>query len=99
MTAKPPPACLWSDVLLDTTEMYVEFVEVLQERAKGGAFGHFGKGVDILREAFAAIAELAIRSGDKGVCVVDIAGEEYAGVHFAPVGTHLLAVFLAGVEI
>ena len=30
-------------MLLDTTEVNVEFVEMLQERAKRSAFGHFGE--------------------------------------------------------
>ena len=55
------------------TEVDVEFVEVLQEGAEGGALRHLGEGVDILREALAAIAVLAIRAGDIGVGVVDVA--------------------------
>ena len=34
-----------------------------------------------------------------GVRVVDVAREEDAGVHLAPVGPHLLAVFAASVEV
>ena len=54
------------------TEMNVEFMEVLQEGAEGGAFGHLGEGVDILGEALATIAILAVGSWDIGVGVVDI---------------------------
>ena len=87
------------NVLLHATEMNIELVKVLQERAERRAFGHFGKSIDILREAFASIAELAVRSWDIGVGVVDITGEQDTGVDLTPVGSHLLAVLAAGVEI
>ena len=61
-----------SNMLFFATEMDVEFVEVLKQGAQGGAFGHLGEGVHILREALAAIAVLAVGAGDVGVCVVDI---------------------------
>jgi len=81
------------------TEVDVELVEVLQEGAEGGALGHLGKGVDILREALAAIAVLAIGSRDIGMGVVDVARKKHSSVHLTPVGSHLLAVFAAGVEV
>ena len=74
-------------------------MEVLQQGAKGCSLGHLGKGIDILREALATITELAIRAGDIGVGVVDVAGEQHTGMHLAPVGSHLLAVLAAGVEV
>jgi len=74
-------------------------VQVLQQGSKGRALGHLGKGVDILGEALATITELTIRTGDIGVGVVDIAGQQHAGMHLAPVCTHLLAVLAAGVEV
>ena len=86
-------------MLLDAAEMDVEFVEVLEEGSEGGAFGHLGEGVDILGEAFTTIAKLAIGTRNVGMGVVDIAGEEDAGVDLTPVGSHLLAVFTACVEI
>ena len=86
-------------MLLYAAEVDVELVEVLQEGAERRAFRHLGKGVDIFREALAAVAELTVGAGDVGVGVIDIAGEEHAGVDLAPVGSHLLAVLAAGVEV
>ena len=74
-------------------------MQVLQQSAEWGAFGHLGKGIHILGEALATITVLAVRSGDIGVGVVNVAGEEDAGVYLAPVSPHLLAVLAAGVEI
>ena len=54
------------------TEVDVEFVEVLYEGAEGGAFGHLGKGVDILGEALATIAELTIWTGYVCMSIVDV---------------------------
>jgi len=79
--------------------MHIQFVQVLQEGAKGRALGHLGEGVDVLGEALATVAELAVGAGDVGVGVVNVAGEEDAGMHLAPVGSHLLAVLTAGVEV
>lgn len=87
------------DMLLKSTEMNIEFMQWFKQLAERCALGHHGEGVDILREALATIAELAIRTGDVGVGVVDVAGEEHAGVYLAPVTSHLLAVLTAGVEV
>lgn len=81
------------------TEVDVELVEVLQEGAEGGALGHLGKGVHILGETLAAVAVLAVGTGDVGVGVVDVTRQKNSGMHLAPVGSHLLAVFAAGVEV
>ena len=86
-------------MLLNPTEMHVELMEVLKQRTQGRAFGHLGEGVHILGEALAAVAQLAVGAGHVGVRVVDVAREEDASVHLAPVGPHLLAVFAAGVEV
>ena len=86
-------------MLLHSPEMHIQFVQVLQQGAQGRALGHLGEGVDVLGEALATIAELAVWTGDIGVGVVDVAGEEDAGMHLAPVGSHLLAVLAAGVEV
>ena len=86
-------------MLLKTSEMNVEFMQGLKESAERCACGHLSESVDILREALATIAELAIRTRDVGVGVVDVAREEHAGVYLAPVATHLLAVLTAGVEV
>ena len=83
-------------MLLKSTEVDIQFMEMLQKRSKGSACSHLSKGVDILGEALATISELAVRTGDVGVGVVDIARQQHAGMHLAPVSTHLLAVFVAG---
>lgn len=87
------------DMLLKSTEMHIQLVQWLKESAKRNASAHLGEGVDILREALATIAELTVRTGDIGVGVVDVAGEEHAGVYLAPVASHLLAVLAAGIEV
>ena len=61
--------------------------------------GHLRKGVDVLREALAAITELAIGAGDVGVRVVDVARKQHAGVDLRPVAAHLLDVFLRRIEV
>lgn len=86
-------------MFLDSTEMDVQLVEVLQQGAEGGAFGHLGEGVNILGETLATVAVLAVWSWDVGVGVVDVARKQHTGMHLAPVGSHLLAVLTAGVEI
>ena len=83
-------------MFLHSPEMHIQLMQVLQEGPKGGSLSHLGKGVDILGEALATIAKLTIRTGDVGVGVVDIARQQHAGTHLAPVSTHLLAVFAAG---
>ena len=86
-------------MFLHPTEMHVQLMQVLKQGAQRGALGHLSKGVHILGEALATIAILAIGARDIGVGVVDVARKQYARVHLAPVGTHLLAVFAAGVEV
>lgn len=61
--------------------------------------GYLGEGIDILREALATVTELAIRTRDVGMGVVDVAREEASGMDGTPVGSHLLAVLTAGVEV
>ena len=86
-------------MLLHPPEMDIELMEMLQECSERGAFGHLGECIDILGETFATIAELAVGAGDVGMGVVDITGEKDPGMDFAPIGTHLLAVFATGVEV
>ena len=86
-------------MLLKSTEMHIEFMEMLQECTQRCTLGHHGEGIDILRETLATIAELAIRTRDVGVGVVDIARKKHTGVYLAPVASHLLAVLAAGVEV
>ena len=59
-------------MLLYTSKMHVQFVEMFQQCTKRSSLGHLGKGIDILREALATITELTIRTGDIGVSVIDI---------------------------
>ena len=54
-------------MFLDAAEVDIELVEGCEEGAEGCALSHLGEGVDILGEALAAVAELAIRSGYIGV--------------------------------
>ena len=86
-------------MLLHPTEMHIQLMQVLKQGAKRRALGHLGEGVHILGEALAAVAQLAVGARHVGVRVVDVARKQYARVHLAPVGTHLLAVFAAGVEV
>lgn len=79
--------------------MNIQLMQVLQKRAKRSAFCHLGEDVDILRGALATVTELAVGAGNVGVGVVDVARQKDASVHFTPVGTHLLAVLAAGVEV
>ena len=86
-------------MLLDSTEVDVQLVEVFEEGAEWRSFGHLGEGVDILGEALAAVAIFAVGTGNIGVRVVDVARKKDAGMHLAPVGSHLLAVLSASIEV
>ena len=86
-------------MFLKSTEVNIQLMEWLKESAERSACGHLGEGVDILREALATIAELAVRTRDVSVGVVDVAGEEHASVYLAPVASHLLAVLTASIEV
>ena len=86
-------------MFLEATEVDIELMQGCKEGAEGGALSHLGEGVDILGEALATIAKLAVGTGDIGVGVVDVAGEEHAGVYLAPVAAHLLTVLAAGIEV
>ena len=47
-----------------------------EELAEGTTLGEFCKGIDVFRKALAAVAALAVGTGDVGVGVVDVAGEK-----------------------
>ena len=79
--------------------MNIQFVEMLKKCSERCTSCHLSKSIHILREALAAITKLTIRARDIGVGVVDIAGQQHAGMYLAPVSTHLLAVFTAGIEV
>lgn len=74
-------------------------MERREERAEGGAGGHLREGVDVLREALAAVSEFAVWTRHIGMGVVDVAREEATRMDFRPVGAHLLAVLLDRVEV
>ena len=61
------------NMLFKPTEMHIQLVQMLQEGAEGGASGHLGEGVHILREALAAVAVFAVGAWHVGVRVVDVA--------------------------
>ena len=60
-------------MLLHSPEMHIQLMQMLQKLSERRAFSHLGKSIDILGEAFAAIAELAIRTRYICVCIVDVA--------------------------
>lgn len=60
------------------TKLDIQFIQVFQQSAEGVAFGHFGISVDILVEALATVAILAVGARDVVVGVVDIARKEDA---------------------
>ena len=86
-------------MLFKSTEMNIKLMQVFKKSTERCSLGHLCESIHILREALATIAELAIRTRDIGVGVVDIAREEHAGVYLAPVASHLLAVLTASVEV
>lgn len=59
-------------MLLLPSEMDIELMEMPQKGTEGGAFSHFGKGVDILRKALATIPKLPIGPGNVRVGVIDV---------------------------
>ena len=86
-------------MLLESSEMNIQFVKGGEELAEGAVLGELREGVDVFREALTAIAALAVGTGDVGVGVVDVAGEETARVDLRPIRAHLLAVLLHRVEV
>ena len=86
-------------MFLESAEMNVKFVEMLQKCSKRRSFGHLCKSVDILGKTLAAIAELSVRTRNICVSVVDIAGKKDSRMHITPVSTHLLTIFATSVEI
>lgn len=69
------------------------------EATKREVFGEGGEGVDVFREAFAAVTVFPVGAGNLGVHVVDVAGKEDAGVDGLVVATVAAAVVGDGVEI
>lgn len=60
-------------MLLKFSEMNIKLMKMLKESSERCALGHHGEGIDILWKALAPITELAVRTWDIGVGVVDIA--------------------------
>lgn len=87
------------DMLLHPSEMDIQLVQVFQQGTERRTLGHLGKGVDILGEALATIAILAVGARYVGVGIIDVAGQQHAGVDLAPVSSHLLAILAASVEV
>ena len=74
-------------------------MQMLKECTERRACGHLCESIHSLWEARATIAELAIRSWNISMGIINIAGEKHSCMHLAPVATHLLAVFAASIEI
>ena len=60
-------------MLFKSTEVNVQFMQVLKERSERSSLGHLCESIHILREALATIAELAIRTRNISMCVVNVA--------------------------
>ena len=60
-------------MLFKSTEMNIQFMQVLNKRTERSACGHLCESIHILREALATIAELAIWTRNIGMRVVDVA--------------------------
>ena len=86
-------------MLFEAAEVDVELVERREECTEGGTLRHLCEGVDVLREAFAAVAALPVGAGHVGVRVVDVAREQHARVDLRPVAAHFLHVLLRRVEV
>ena len=59
-------------MLLKSTEVNIQFMQRFKQLAERSASGHLGESVDILREALATIAELAIWTWNVCMRVVDV---------------------------
>ena len=59
-------------MLLHPTEMHIQLVQVLQQGAEWRALSHLSKGIDVLGETLATVAELAVRTGDVSMGIIDI---------------------------
>ena len=82
-----------------TAEVYIQLMEMLQQRTQRGALGHLSESIYVFRETFTAVSVLAIGPRNVSVRVVDITGQQYAGMYLTPVCSHLFAVLLASVEV
>ena len=87
------------DMLLHTTEVDIQFMEMRQKGTQWRALRHFRKGIDILGKTFSTITKLTVRTGHISVGIIDVAREEHSRMYLAPIATHLLAIFTTGIEI
>ena len=87
------------NMLLNSTEMNIKFMEVFKKSAERSTFRHLCKCVDILRETLAAIAKLTVWTRNVCVGVIDVARKKHARMYLAPVTSHLFAIFTASIEI
>ena len=65
-------------MLLNSTEMDIQFVEKFQEGSKWCALGHLGKGIDFVFTALARYNEQVLST--LALCSVDILGEALAAI-------------------
>ena len=86
-------------MFLYSTEMNIEFMEMLQKGSKRGTLRHFSKGVYILREALTTITKLTIGTRYVSVGVVDISRKKHTRVNFTPVTTHLLTILATSIKV
>ena len=86
-------------MLFVTAEVDVQRMKRGKQLAEGRTLRHDGKRIHVLREALAAVAVSSIGARHVGMGIVDVAGEQHAGVDAGPVGTHAAAVVADGVEV
>ena len=60
-------------MLFKSAEMNIQFMQVFKKSTERSACGHLCESIHILREALATIAELAIRTRNISMCVVNVA--------------------------
>ena len=72
--------------------MHIQLMQMFQQCSERSSFRHLGESVDILGEALATIAILAIEARNIGVGVVDVARKQNTRMHFAPVSTKTISV-------
>ena len=70
-----------------------------EEPAERSPLRQLREGIDVLREALAAIAELAVRPRHVGVHAVDVARKQAARMDVLEIGALLLAVVVNGVPV
>ena len=82
-----------------TAEVYIQLMEMLQQRTQRGTLGHLSESIYILRETFTAVSVLTVRTRYVSVRIVDVTGQQYAGMNLSPICSHLLALLLTSIEV